>query len=381
MEAEPITVWGRLLPRLNRWGVSVERMSPDRVDALCSFFQRAYADQPVASAFRDTGHILQRWRWLNEANPIPLDDGLLGWLCLKEDRIVGHFAVLPAIAVSRGQAIPVCWGRDLIVAPEARQQGIGPILIVTAMVALQRPLLIAGLNDAVYPIYRRLGFFDFGAIPLYLRIYQPDRLLDTLPWPGFARRTAALAVTAAQHLMKRRRRLSGKLSIVPLERFDERFDRWWGSVESAFPCVVRRTSATLTWRYHRHPYHRYIALAAMNGQDLRGILVARHGHSRGLPAGFISELLAHPYDHEAIEALLVHAEELLRSSGDESPVFTRCPVLHRAFKRALARVGFLRVPSPIRWMLAHAQGSSALGALARREDWFLNAGDSDLDML
>jgi len=381
MEAEQITAWGRLLPRLTRWGVSVERMTLERVDALCSFFERAYADQPVGAGFADGGRVLERWRWLNEGNPSRLDHELPAWLCLKRGEIVGHFGVLPAIAVCRRQTIPICWGRDLIVAPEARRQGIGPILIITAVMAARRPLLIAGLNDAVYSIYRRLGFLDLGAIPLYLRIYQPQRLLDTLPWPGLARRTAVLAVAAAQRLMERLRRRRSSLSLVPLDRFDERFDSWWRRVEKSFPCVVRRTSATLNWRYHCHPFHRYTTVAATDGEGLRGILIVRRGYSRGLPAGFISELLADPNDHEAVEVLVTAAEELLRSSAEEPLAFIRCTVYHRSFERMLARAGFLRAPSPIRWMSAHAEGSSALGPLARRDGWFLNGGDSDLDML
>jgi GNAT superfamily N-acetyltransferase len=355
-------------------------MSPDRVGAVCSFFARAYADQPIGAAFRDIGRVLERWRWLNEGNPDRLDDELPAWLCLKRGEIVGHFGVLPAVAVSQGQAIPVCWGRDLIVSPEQRQQGIGPILILTAVMAAHRPFLIAGLNDAVYPIYRRLGFLDLGSVPLYLKIYQPDRLMETFQWPGLARHAAALAVTVSQRL-RRRRGKNNTLSLQATERFDERFDSWWRRVEKSFPCVVRRTSATLNWRYHCHPFHRYTTVAATDGEGLRGILIVRHGHSRGLPAGFISELLAHPDDREAIETLVEHAEELLRSSAAEPEVFIRCVVLHRSFEHALARAGFLRVPSPIRWMLAHAEGSSALGPLARRDGWFLNGGDSDLDML
>lgn len=376
----PTVEWEQLLHRFSNW-FSVERMSPDRLDALCAFFERAYADQPVAAAFQNQGLVLERWRWFNEANPVPFDGGMPAWICLRGNQIVGHFGVLPSVAVVRGQAIPICWGCELIVAPEARQLGVGPLLIITAARAAQRPFLVAGLNDASYLIFRGLGFLDGGTIPLYLKVYQPHRLLDTLPWSRLMRGIVASAVGTARLLTGRRRRRKSTLSLVRLEGFDERFDRWWGSIERAFPCLVRRTSATMTWRYQRHPSHRYTVVAAMDGQALRGVVIVRHGRSRGLPAGFISELLAHPHDQAAIDSLLWVAQELLTSSSEEQPVFIRCSILHRTFEQALVRAGFLRVPSPTRWMLAPAQGTSILGVSGRRDDWFLSAGDSDLDAL
>lgn len=374
------TSWDALRKRLAR-RCSIERMRPDRLRDLCAFFQRAYADQPVASAFQDADQILQRWQWLNEANPIRLEDGRLpAWLCLKDGRLVGHFAVLPAIVVAHGRIIPICWGRDLIVAPEARQQGVGPLLIASTVMAVGHPFLIAGLNETVYPMYQRLGFVDWGLIPLRLRVYQPARLLDTLRWPRAACRMVAPWVNIVQQLRTRRGR-AGRLSCVRLERFDESFDQWWAGIEPAFHCVVRRTSATMTWRYLRHPTHRYTAFAALDGTTMRGVVVVRHGRSRGLPCGWMSELLTHPQDQDTMKALVGHAEEWLRSTAPEPLVFIRCAIFHHVSERVLERSGFLQAPSPMHWMLTSANDRSGGAALGQRDEWFLSTGDSDLDAL
>ena len=202
-----------------------------------------------------------------------------------------------------------------------------------------------------------------------------------MPWGWLTRQIVSGAVKFGQSLTYQRIRKGTTLSVIPLERFDEQFDRWWVTVEGAFPCVIRRTSATMSWRYQSHPHHQYYIAAATDGQALRGVIVMRHGRSRGLPAGYISDLLAHPHDDVAIDSLLGYAKEFLTSSSDQPPVFIRCTFIHRAFERALKRAGFLRVPSPTRWMVTHAQGASNLGMLTQRDKWFLNAGDSDLDMV
>lgn len=377
----PLAGWDRLSRRLSR-RFTVERMAPERTEDLCLFLKRAYADQPLARAFEDHGTILRRLRWLNEIPPGPDGQRPSGWLCLKQGRIAGYFAALPALSTARGRRIPIWWGRDLIVAPEARREGVGPLLVIAAVrSAEEKPFFIAGLNDRSFSLFRRMGFLDMGRIPLYLRVHQPDRLMDTLKWPWLARRTAARLVGAAQRIPFRRGGRGGSLSFMALERFDERFDRWWKSVEGAFPCVVRRDSATMAWRYLRHPDRRYTAFAAVSEGAFRGVGVVRHGRSRGLPAGFITEWLAHPGDEEALRGLLARAEDLLLQSAPEPMAFVRCAVLDQRMQRVLSRAGFLGVPSPLHWMMAHARGLSALDGLARRPDWFLNGGDSDLDVV
>ncbi len=372
--------WDSLLTRVSAW-FAVERLTSHREAELCDFFKTAYRDQPAADMFEDSELNRRRVRWLNEQNPVPFDGGVPAWICLQKGRIVGHVGALAALAAAQGEVIPICWGRDLIVAPEARRLGAGPLLVMTAVRDAQRPFLVAGLNDEAYALYRQLGFHDGGTIPLFVKVRNALRLLDTMPWPPLKRRAVAGLVMAAQRLANRPRRRERSLTVTPLERFDEEFDRWWAGVEPAFPCVVRRTSATLTWRYRDHPSHRYQCFAARKGHELRGVVVVRHGRSRGLPAGFISELLAHPQDRPALDSLIGHAGELLFSSGAETPVFVRCSALHPAFKSALARAGFLRTPSPLRWMMIHAQGASSLGPLVERKRWLVTAGDSDLDML
>lgn len=376
----PVPDWDRLLTRVSSW-FAVERLTSGREDELCDFFRTAYRDQPLAEVFQDDDFTRRRFHWINERNPVPFGGGIPAWLCLQKGRIVGHVGALAAEAVAHGEVIPVCWGRDLIVAPEARRLGAGPFLAMTAVRDARRPFLVAGLNDDAYSLYRQLGFHDGGIIPLYIKVRNAARLLETMPWPSLKRVAGTAAVVAAQLLANRPRRRGRSLAITPIEQFDDEFDRWWAGIEPAFGCVVRRTSRTLAWRYQDHPSHRYQCFAARDGRTLRGVIVVRQGRSRGLPAGFISELLAHPQDRDAFDGLLAHASEVLSTSGAEAPVFIRCSALHRSFEQALARNGFLRAPSPLRWLLIHPEGASALGPLVERERWLLTAGDSDLDML
>jgi GNAT superfamily N-acetyltransferase len=366
----PAVNLGRLQARLLR-RLKIEPMTSDRAEELCGFFKEAYADQPMARAFQDPDRILQHWRWSNQHESS-------GWICRKGGKIVGHFAASGAVAVVAGKTLPIRWGRDLIVAPDERGAGIGPLLIITATEATSTPFFIAGLNESIYPTYRRMGFLDLGRIPLYVKVYDPRRLMDTAPWPWIARRSVGLMVAATQ-LIPAWPRSGYGLRVVRMDEFDGRFDRWWAQVESAFPCVIRRTSESLSWRYHGHPDHRYTALAAVAGEDLRGVAILRHGRSRDLPAGFITELLTHPHDSKAVRFLLNQSEQFLVDSAKEKLVFLRCAVHQPNVERALLGARFIRAPSPLHWMVAQVADHAEVDRLARRDQWFVNSGDSDLD--
>lgn len=370
---------------LRRFSLSlpVERVRSDEVGELCDFFQRAYADQPLAEGFRDRSLVERRWRWLYERSPGPMEGGPPAWVCRHRHRIVGHLGLLPAEAVVGGRPTPVAWVRDLIVAAEARSLGVGALLVLAAREAAGRPLLVAGMNEQSASLFHRLGFRDAGTLPVYVRLYEPSRVLETLSWSPLRRRLAGAAIRAGQSVG----RLAGLVGrgkdgveVVPLDRFDERFDRWWADIEPRLPCVIRRTAETMRWRYEEHPSHRYERLMARTGAQTRGVAVLRLGRSRGLPAGFLTEVLARPEDHAAIDALIAEAERRLTGTPGDRPAFLRCTVRQPAVERRLGRAGFLKAPSPVRWMVsAGGEGMSGAGVEAP-ERWVLNGGDSDLDV-
>ena len=381
----PKSLKGDLLKRSSK-NISIERMKLSRLDALYDFLKKAHADQPLAVVFRDEDGIRRRWKWLNQDYPIPLDNELPAWICLRNDRIVGHFGVLPVHVALQGRLIPAYWGRDLIVAPEHRQLGVGPRLVMAACDAVRHSCMVAGLNASSRTLFGRLGFEDCGKIPLFVKIRDARPFLESFSWPPSVRRVvlgmAAQTVQIVLDAQTRRRRVEHHaLNVSPLECFDERFDPWWSTLEPAFPSIVRRTSSLMAWRYLAHPLHRYYIFAAKDHTSLRGILVLRHGTSRGVPAGFITEVLARPEDGESLRCLLQFSTEFFSAWQGERPVFLRCSVHHRGVQRALWQAGFWQVPSTHYWMTAPPVRYGEGIGLVPFDDWFLNGGDSDLDFV
>lgn len=359
-----------VLGRLSR-RYSVVRVTPEWNGPLLEFLQRASADQPIP-VFHESQRLAAHWKWVTELYPPVAGERPAGWICLKGDRIIGHFGMTPAVARLRSQDVPVCWGRDLLVSPEARGAGVGPLLIETAVRESNRPFLVAGLNPASHRLFQRIGFRDLGGIPLYLKVRQPREFASLLPGPrGLGTAAAGILRFMGDLRARTARKVKRKVRFDRLDRFDERWDRWWEQAREWFPGSVHRPSAAMHWRYFQHPRHLYSAWVAVEEGVWKGIVIVRPGRSKQLPAGFITEILADPHDSPLINALIRHAEEALGVSASEPLALIRCAVRQPLLEQGFSRAGYWKVPSPLHWMVS--------GPELRQEEWMINGGDSDLD--
>lgn len=331
---------------------------------------RVYKDGPLAGAFRSPEMVLQRWRWIIDRNPVASPFGRPAWVALRGDEVVAHFGLIPATVVMGGNAAPVAWGRDFFVDARMRGAGIGPRL-VGAAVRAAGTVLVAGLNPPAIRAYQRVGFHLREPIPFYVKVLRPAEFATAVKiarLPSWATRTV---VEAAGIWARRGAGRRGSVRVI--ESFGERFDRWWSRIEQNHPGLIHRSSATMNWRYTEHPAHRHTILELERDGRPAGIAVARRGVSRGLSAGLLVEILVEPGDRSAAAELVTAAERHMLSTSPEH-VLIRANTYGRELGQALVRAGFVRAPSPFRWMVADRN-------VIRGRPLFLNAGDSDLDFV
>jgi GNAT superfamily N-acetyltransferase len=337
--------------------------------AAAELARRVYGSGPIASAFSDPSVTLERWGWLAK-NP---EGGSPAWVAMRGGDVVGHVAILPVTVSAPSGLTRAAWARDLMVSPDVRGSGLGSQLIRTALTASGGQLLLGGLNPNVSRMYRKLGYQDMGAIPSFVLPVRARAVLERLGVPSVVAAFGGPIARVTSRLLSTRSR-GDPVHVTPLDAFDARFDDWWSQIEPSLGCVVRRTSATMRWRYVEHPVNRYRAIAAWRDGALRAVVVARSGTTRGLPSGHIVELLAAPTDTDAALRLIDAAIDLLMA---DDPVLLRCSTTSSVVRTALIRSGFLPAPAPFRWMLASPEGRP-LGACPR---WTITSGDSDLDAI
>jgi hypothetical protein len=218
----------------------------------------------------------------------------------------------------------------------------------------------------------RVGFVLREPIPFYLKVLRPAELAATVAVGRLPSWIVRPAAEAAALWGRRPPRQSPRVRVV--EALDHRFDEWWSVAERRRGSLIHRSSATMNWRYGQHPSHRYTILELDRDGPFGGVAVVRAGVSRGLSAGLLVELLVEPGDTDAAGELISAAErQLLEASPNH--VLIRSNTFGRDIGRSLIGAGFVRAPSPFRWMIA---GHLIDG---RDRSMFLNGGDSDMDFI
>lgn len=350
-------------------GPAIERAQISDLDEIVSLFRRGYAGTALAIAFADEERARSRWLHVNTRYPHVSD--VSAWVCRTERGIVAHVGATDADAVVDAAVRRIAWARDLIVDPEARGGGLATRLI-SHLVERCSVLFLGGMNREVQRIYRRLGYRDNGALPLYVNVLRSRDAAHATGWPAPLRAAFAVAVPLLQRSQGAPARTTS-LDVVTATSFDG-FDQWWLDVEQAHPRVIRRTAETMAWRY-LSGIHDHQILVARRRADVRGYAVLRRAVSRGIRAGSLVEVLVCPGDSGAADALIAAVVEQMRGWD---AVFVRCITLDQTAQSALAHAGWLRVPSPVGWMVAE---SSVRDPAFARGGWMINGGDSDFDFI
>ncbi len=356
----------------------IERTASIPKDELAGFFKAAYSDRFNAPGCKEDDRIMDLWEWANLKNPNILPGQFPAWVCRKnsDNKIVGHFAVIPVSIKFKDSSYPAVWCRDLIVLPEYRKSGIGTFLVNTVLkdtVDKSCIFMVAGGNEKSHAIFLKSGFTDMGYIPLYIRVNRLDRL-------GIFGKALLNIFYLPSFLIRLRGRNSGKTVIKEITHFDESFDKLWEEASTPLPIVINRTAAALNWRFVDQPYGAYKIFKAEDGSDKspKGYIVLREGESKGLRVGIISDLFADADDASTVGSLLDFAITYFEDKGNTC--LTRCDILNDKFERVLRRSGFMRIRSSSHFMITNLRGDLDPEFAARRNNWFIDYADSDLDL-
>jgi hypothetical protein len=164
-------------------------------------------------------------------------------------------------------------------------------------------------------------------------------------------------------------------SLSPPVRFDERADGVWERSAPSWPVIARRDYAWVRWRWEGCPRRDGATVHWLErGSETIGWVVLRVGEHRGVRAGFIVDMLAPSHELPALVALAV---ERLRG---EKVVAVYCLFNAPGAQHALKACGFLRRDSGFAMMVFAGQLEGEVAkALTDPSQWFITAGDSDLD--
>jgi GNAT superfamily N-acetyltransferase len=297
---------------------------PGDETAICALYERVF-EQPMT---------LERWRWQYAHDP----GGIL--LAVAPDgSLAGHYAVSPLRFLMNGETIQGALSLDTMVHPNYRGQG----MFTRLANALYDHLAAQGIDfiygfpneQSHHGFIKNLGWRDLQpTLPLYVYpLNFSSAIQKVLPVPLLARLGSPAAKLGYRALFGAPRPIPSSIQVRKVQDFDERFD---GLLEYApARLMLKRDHDYLTWRYLKHPDHRYTILAAESGDSLLGYAVLSSQVTAGLNAAYLVDILGRK---DAVTALIRAAVD----SAQDMDVIN-C-MMFPPYAPLLRRSGFIPLP-------------------------------------
>jgi GNAT superfamily N-acetyltransferase len=355
--------------------------------AIDAFIREAYEDLAPYKAH-------DRWRWQFVGNPF----GKRGsappvWIAFSGDRVVGQIAVQRCGLRAAGRDMAAGWIVDVMILPAFRGHGLGHRLyegaakngltLVTLTMALATRHMAERLGAIALPTMRQWSRIEAPTgrdVSRYLvarTAYRPN-------WARAARLVNRLGASSALAFAARagagvRNRLSppdvaGGYVFTPVERFDERIDTVWASVQDRF-AGVPRTARHLNWRFGECPQLRYERFQVARAGRILGYLVLRACEPVELRQGVLVDALALDDDEDVWRALVAYTSRRFLGQAASVEAAFSTPAAIRALKRNGFIAGKSYEPTIV------CANKATLAELSCVEAWFFNRGDHDWDQI
>lgn len=334
--------------------ITVRPYRPGDEDGILRLFNAVFAEDDPGHALRSRAH----WEWEFLQNPA----GTQVVLGIEPNgRIIAQYACLPARVHLDGRYAVCGQGIDSVVHKDYRR-------------GLKREG--AFLKTARY-YFEHYGVPEVNAygygFPNQKAYRLGVKLLKYVP-------IAAPVKTLARNLINFRdddavgAGMDKSERIVPIERFDERIDRLWSSVETKHPMAIVRDATYLNWRYSDSPSVEHESFGLEDGAGgWRAVWTVRKNWM-GPPILALCELVCAPKDVGAITRALAHICAYARRTGQLRVEFW-IPPTTPVYDTVLAR-GFTAENSPFN--LCVKIYDPGLDAAWARANWYYTIGDSDV---
>jgi len=352
-------------------GYEIREFRPGDESAILALFQQVFGRE------RSLAH----WRWKFEQSPYPGPQIALAF-DKRSGALAAHYAVVPVQLNWMGRPLLAAQSVDTMVHPDAQGRGLFEATARALYAALpERGIrLVYGLpNRSSYPGFmRKLAWKRVGFLSVYqqrLSIRQPlARVLGLRALAAGADLAyrSARRVRGAAACWLLRRRLGGRLRFRASDALPEAWDGLWDELRSHEVVSLWKDAEYLRWRYDRHPERRFAHACLERDGALVALAVVELGHRRELR---ICELQVQQHDVLLARLLLAEIAAHFGHAGAEVLSFRG---LDAGFSEAVFQ-GFERETDFALVFAGRPLDAPELAeCFARRDDWSLTLGDTDL---
>lgn len=356
---------------LERLAKSVRRFRPEDRAMVDSFQLDMFG--PDARQTRP-----EYFDWLYCDNPRRLEAKSPLWILERQGTVVGQQGSLPTLLQVDGQTIEAQWALDLMVRPEWRMRGAGPLLSGRLVESADLTMAI-GVSDEAGKAFTTAGWTDMGRLPLLVRPLRASCLIADrgAPWwlVELVKKSPQGALGASAKAVSRVLDAVSGTRLEAVDAFDARADDLWARARGDYSIIAQRDHRYLSWRFdhpaHRDRYRRYLL---RRGEQVLGYVVTRLDTWHEMPIGRIVDALA---PARWLPALLSDAVAELHAQQVVAVFFEG---LSKRVGRALRGLGFLSGPPRTTFMLkANRELPVTAEWLQDPARWYVTDGDADRD--
>jgi len=348
----------------------VTRLRDEEIAEVIRFKAQVYNREPNEHP--------DRYRWKFFQNPHRGKEAPF-WLLWDGDRMLGGIGALPVRMLVFGTEIAGEFACEMFIERGQQRSGLGTVLMDAYIADSPLPLMM-NTSKSLHRFLVKRGFYDLTAgIHFWVRPLRPGAMLATR-WSGIRARAALISGPLLRTAVEVRAatlrpRPDPSVTVEEVAGFGVWAEELWAAAGAAYPVIVVRDLAYLRWKYERHPIYKYQILRAVDGERTRGYLVYRFRPEERGPLMVVQELFTRSDDAGARLALLEHAlAEARRINATAVKVMTSTP----SYCADLRRLGFFETQSSP-GLLYPVQPGFDRPDLRDISNWFLSAGDSDLD--
>ena len=329
----------------------------DDAEGICALLRRAFPDN--AKGQRD---VLDWQYWDNPFGPPTV------WLWQDQDRVVGHYSVVPYPARISGRPARLGIGIDAAVDPDYQgRQLFGPLarsLYADALAHDAQAVVCYPNENSVRGIARQ-GWVELGQLRTHLLPLRPEWYAQRVGVPA-----AVLRPLVQLAALRVRGRSDHECRQVAGADLLDGADALWQRQERDLVHGVTRDAAWLRWRYLDRPgASPYRCWTARRAGELRALAVTTEREQQGAPFTYLMELIAD--DAAAARALV---GRIALESGDSTGIVVATlpgtPLSATATAAGLRLVPRRFEDKPLHFGVVHPQP-------AQRSGWSLGWGDLD----
>ncbi len=321
----------------------------------------------------------KRWEWEFEANPLNLGSEHIALVLEDGDKVVGMISSMWTLLKVHEKVIRALWVGYFMVHPDYRgRQG---LRLARAMVRKEPYLHMGFPMGKVRRFWKRMGSLDFCRIDLYVHIIDMQSYLRNKMSNKIMPVLAGWfwKVFRELYLRFRLRRHQG-LDLCEVHRFDERIDDFWKEASRELKITKVKDHTYLNWRFADYPTRRYSIWLAKRVEKIVGYVVFRVEEKEGLRHGHIVDFLTGANDAEALSCLIERAIQELAAKGADV-VGCRVATQSKVIQKVLRQEGFFFKKRGAQGGFINNSAEVSNEELTKFKDWFITAGDTELDII